>query len=548
LLNELSWVRSPYGDGSSPERLDFHALRWAVDLFDAFDATTNRNYLSAGLSLVQQWIRECLDCEDGENVWSDHATALRAIVLCQAWIRGHLSGLLDTADSRFLFEAAARHAKKLKLDSFYRPDHDHGVTQAYAQFALGSCFRRAANASAWTAQGLARLERQMLDNVSTDGILKEHSPYYQLYVLQQFYAAHELAPHTGRSFSSAFRDRLARMAAAGAVMTKPDGTLPALGDTSKHSPIVIDPARVLKTVRAADSSASTNGRLWTVGGCAVFRSGHAVGEPAADERFLMLRLANFEMPHHHHDLLSFEFYAHGDDLIVDSGGPFQYAHPTRTRYFTAPAAHNVILIEGLEQKPVERARIVRAESTAEHDILVAEHTVSTGAAHTRMLCFVRSGYIVLLDVVTCASPRIVRSLLHFNPALDATLDDNGVRTSRSGAGPTVSVLPLHGREVSATLMRGQEAPMQGWVCTGPGQMTPGTVLEYRTSGDLVVLACVIVAQSHRGSSAAKATVTGSLADSQAGIVIDFGDREDEIVLSPPWSVRIARSVTPRSAG
>jgi Heparinase II/III-like protein/Heparinase II/III N-terminus len=546
-IDELSWVADAYGTLSSLERLSFHSLRWSVDLFDAFDTTNDRNYLRAGLSLVNRWIQECLDCEDSDNIWSDHATALRAIVLCQAWHRGLGAELLDAETAQGLEEAAVRHARKLALSCFYRPDHDHGVTQAYAQLALGLCFRQAVKARAWTAQGVARLERQMHDNVSSEGILKEHSPYYQLYVLQQFYAAYELALAAGLSFSAQFVDRLSAMAAAAVISMKPDGTLAAFGDTSKSSHIVIDPASLLNTLAASDDHTETMARIWTEGGYALFRSGCNPAERVVDERFLMVRLATFPMPHVHNDVLSFEFYGHGDDLVVDSGGPFQYAESARTAYFTTVAAHNSIAIEGADQDPVGRARVISSESSPHHDVLIAELT-APGVVHTRALCFAHSGYLLLVDVITCSEPRTIRSRLHLNPALHATLEENCMRTRRSCNGPTVSVLPLHASTVTASLVRGERTPLQGWICSGEAQMTPGTVLEYRTSGEHVVFASVIVAEAPRTSSVAKATVTGNLAEFSATIVVDFGDHEDEITLSRPWSIRFARNITSHLIG
>jgi hypothetical protein len=538
-LDELSWVRDGYGNISSLDRLSFHSLRWAMDLFDAFDATQDSTYLHAGLSLVGQWIRECLDSEDVFNVWSDHATALRAIVLCQAW---HRRGkLLDSGAARQLREAAVRHAQKLALDCFYRPDHDHGVTQAYGQLALGLSFKHASAAPAWVTQGLARLECQMRDNVTSGGVLKEHSPYYQLYVLQQFYYAYEVGCSGGADFSPPYVERLSHMAQAAIETLKPDGTLSAFGDTAKASAIVIDPSSVLTALGASGSRFETGRRAWIEGGYAVFRSGHNPAERASDERFLMVRCANFPMPHLHDDLLSFEFSAYGDDLIVDSGGPFQYAHPARVSYFTRAVAHNTIVLDGADEVPLGSARIICRDSQPEGDVFVAERTAAPGVLHTRALCFVHTGYLVLIDTITSRAPRTIRSLLHLNPALDAVLEGTSLRSRRSSEGPRVSVVPLHGSDVAGSLSRGEETPLQGWVCTGMGRMMPGSVLEYRSSGTDVVLACVIAAERQPGS-AVRATVAGNLAEFSGRIAVDLGDDRHEIVLSSPWRIRIEKHV------
>jgi hypothetical protein len=381
----------------------------------------------------------------------------------------------------------------------------------------------------------------MRDNVTGGGLLKEHSPYYQLYVLQQFYYAYEVGRSAGVAFSRQYADRLSHMAEAAIITMKPDGTLPAFGDTSKASPIVIDSASVLTALGATAPRADPERRIWTEGGYALFRSGHNPAERPADERFLLVRWGNFPMPHLHDDLLSFEFYAWGDDLVVDSGGPFQYAHPARTGYFTRVAAHNTIAIEGANGDAVGSARIICCDSQPEGDVFAAERTMAPGVVHTRVLCFVHSGYLVVIDTIMSRAPRTIRSFLHLSPALDAVLEGGNLRTRRSSDGPRLSVVPLHGPGVQATLARGERAPLQGWICTGMGQMTPGSVLEYRSSGTQVMLASVIAAERQPGSNVT-ATLAGNLAEFSGRIAVNYGDRRDEIVLSRPWRIRIERNV------
>jgi hypothetical protein len=247
------------------------------------------------------------------------------------------------------------------------------------------------------------------------------------------------------------------------------------------------------------------------------------------------------MPHLHDDLLSFEFSAYGDDLIVDSGGPFQYAHPARVSYFTRAVAHNTIVVDGADEAPPGSARVICCDSQPEGDVFVAERSAAPGVVHTRAFCFVHCGYLILIDTITSAAPRTIRALLHLNPALDAVLEGSSLRSRRSSEGPRVSVVPLHGSDVATSLSRGEETPLQGWICTGMGQMMPGSVLEYRSSGTHVVFASIIAAERQPGS-AVRATAAGNFAEFSGRIAIDFGDHRHDIVLSSPWRIRIEKHV------
>jgi len=74
-----------------------------------------------------------------------------------------------------------------------------------------------------------------------------------------------------------------------------------------------------------------------------------------------------------------------------------------------------------------------------------------------------------------------------------------------------------------------------------GQMMPGSVLGYRSSGTHVVFASIIAAERQPGS-AVRATAAGNFAEFSGRIAIDFGDHRHDIVLSSPWRIRIEKHV------
>jgi hypothetical protein len=231
--------------------------------------------------------------------------------------------------------------------------------------------------------------------------------------------------------------------------------------------------------------------LYPGGGCAFLRSGWGAHGPVRDERYAAIRTATFPTTHLHRDLLSFELYAYGSDLVVDSGGPFGYGSPLREQYFVGSPVHNVVLVDGGEL-PCGAARIVRWTPDPGREILVAEHEPAPGVAHRRYLLFVRHRYWVLVDRLGSGNTHVYEQIFHLEPGLKPTAAGLAITTASAAGGATVRIVPVLEAGLGLTLRRGQDSPPQGWVCVGANQRVPGSVAIYRASATDTVLAVVII--------------------------------------------------------
>lgn len=546
---DLSWLRDPFGERSSLERLRFHALEWVEDLLLAHERVGDPRYLEVARDLSARWISECLFTEGSHNVWSDHGTALRAIILCRLWAAYRRHPAPDPRFLAALLAALARHGARLAYDGFYRPEHNHGVTQAYALLAIGLLFPPLPQGFEWAALGRSRLEAQMADNVSMEGLHREQSPYYHFYALRHFWCAQRLAEVYGSAFSEGFRARLEAMLTAGAYLVKPDGRLCALGDTSRTSPCLADgellsaeAAGPLRYVRSRGQGGQPPGPpsvVFADGGYAVLRSGWGGREAPEDERYLVVRLSTFPTAHMHRDALSFEFYGYGDDLLVDSGGPYRYADPLRSAYFLATRAHNTVAVDGRDQA-VGRGRVLAWHGMPEYDLLLAEHRCAPGVRHRRTFLFVRPRYVIVMDRLVGAVDHGYAQYFHLNPALEATVEGGEVATRHPAGGPTVRIRPLLSAASATAMWRGAVDPHQGWVCGGEGEMVPGGVVEYRARGTEATFAVLLLAEPAGSRSVVEARGEGDVLRGPAAFQVDVDGVHDEIVLGPLGEVRFSR--------
>jgi hypothetical protein len=551
-IETFSWSHASLNEKPSISRFLFHCLDSVRELVEAYNLTGDRAYLDRAKAVASRWIYECLYLERPEQIWDDHITALRAIVLCQLWVACLSANPYSPEFMQQLLSAILRHAERLAQKGFYRRGHNHGVTQAYALLALSLLLPSIPEASSWVELGRVRLEQQMAENVSQEGMHREHSPYYHLFVFNQFLYAYEFGLAHGIEFSQAFTDRLRKMLLCGAYLLKPNGTLIALGDTCKSSPLLVNAedvpewfskARERYLYSVSGGSAGTQPEENSIhlpdGGVALLRSGWGTERKFEDECFLAVRTRTFDTSHIHRDQLSFELYAYGDDLIVDSGGPYGYGEPMR-EFFLSTAAHNTVVVDGKEQG-IGKAKVLKWRTSSIFDLLVAEQRSYPGVVHRRVVLFVRPDYFLILDRLEAEDRHAYAQFLHLNPGLNARCDNLAVTTTSPSHGPTVQIIPLLEPGLAVKVHQGADQPMQGWVCVGERQKVVNTVVEYQRLGCTEEFAVLLVPQPPGISTAVRARLEEFTVSRDRRILIVLGKRQDEIVISKDGRVTVSRA-------
>jgi len=553
-IEKLSWRRSPFGGTGSMDRLLFHSLYWVQELLEAYHETRLEEYLEQAKRITGKWISECLYAEKEDVLWDDHGTALRAITLCRLWgvsLAGEPVGAPFMGD---LLSALERHARKLAHPLFYRPGHNHGVVQAYALLAVGLLLPNHPDSIGWVRSGLSRLEKQMAENVSPEGVHREHSPAYHFFVLRHFLCAFDLARSHGRSFSAVFQVRLRKMIRCGAHFVKPDGMLPPLGDTPRTSP-----ERITKEELTAWSGRAVEEYLYSIssgregrppessgvffpgGGVAIFHSGWGENIPVVEEHYLAYRVSTYDTSHKHRDVFSFDLYAYGSDLIVDSGGPYRYGDKER-KYFLSTSAHNTVVVDDADQR-IGESRVHRWVHTSAFDLLDAEHQNYPGVRHRRALFFLRPDYYILLDRIESDRPHRYSQLFHFRPSLRVEIDGNAVYTADPSGGATVKLVPLSVSDLGFLLHRGSLDPRRGWVCTGDQEMAPASVVEYQRSGRSAVFAVLIVPEPPGRRRQVHAVIEGDPFLGDICVQVNIDGRRDEIQILHSGEATFRRMAT-----
>jgi hypothetical protein len=471
--------------------------------------------------------------------------------MCQLWVVCRFARAEDAEFMREVISAVLRHGRRLEHERFYRANHNHGITQAYALIVAGCLFPWLPEASNWVNLGRLRLERQMFENVSDEGMHREHSPYYHFYVFNQFLYAYQFGAAYGIEFSQQFVDRLKKMLRCAAYILKPNGTLPAIGDTCMTSPILLRPEDVMELFSEASRMylysytagvegirPEANSLLLKEAGVAVLRSGWGSERPFQDEVFATIRTCTFNTSHIHRDQLSFELYAYGGDLIVDSGGPYAYGDPLR-EYFLSTSAHNTVVVDGRNQD-VGVAGTVDWCTTNAFDLLVVEQRSYPTVVHRRTIIFVRADYFVVIDRLYGDALHTYTQLFHLSPSLTAHLKGRTISTTRQSTGPTIQIISLIEEGLTVDLQIGINDSAKNWVCQGEAKRVPNTVVAYQQIGSRAEFAVLLVPQPFGASIPVCAKMEDSAISNGRRIRVTMAEYRDEIFIDKNNKVTVSR--------
>ncbi|MBI2620373.1 MAG: heparinase II/III-family protein, partial [Ignavibacteriales bacterium] len=138
--------------------------------------------------------------------------------------------------------------------------------------------------------------------------------------------------------------------------------------------------------------------------------------------------------HGHLDTLSFELWAHGAPLIVDSGTYAYTFDPKARKQFQSVRAHNTIIVDGREPAEFVTLWGLRADQTrprvllwepGESPSLEAEYHCGPSIVHRRRVLLTREPFrLEVTDKVYGNGTHDVELFLHFHPDVAVSLKND----------------------------------------------------------------------------------------------------------------------------
>jgi len=435
--------------------------------------------------------------------------------------------------ARFL-KALLQHGRHIADNLEYSDNNgNHYLSNGAGLLFLGVLLPDLAEAGAWRRKGEEIVWGEIERQVFADGVDFEQGIGYQGLVLEFWYSCVLLCQRNRIAVPLHMIDRLQRMFEFTYAYTRPDGTFPQIGDNDDGRLAGIDDEppgshrRHLAIGRAMFSRPqwldaagdAVESAVWLIGP-SVLSPSRGPGSPKSaafrqggfyvmrsDDAVMVVDAGEVGMRgiggHGHNDVLSFDLWAAGAPLLVDSGTYTYTADPTARQAMRSTAAHNALRVDGEETSRLggqrwlwqiandARPRVLEWTSTPAVDVLEAEHDgyrrLPRPVMHRRRIVFDKHGPSWdIEDVVEGAGEHLVE--LFFHPAVVPEFEGGTVRLTA----PRGDLLLVPPRGMALR----QE---QGWISRAYGQRDPATVLVYAVRAPLPLRLTTLLALAPPGT-------------------------------------------------
>jgi hypothetical protein len=489
----------------------------------AFWLTGDERYAAEFVAETTDWI--------GANPFSqgvNWACAMDVALRAVSWIWGFhfFAGSEACRDrefrSRFLRglflhgQFIVKHLEKADLNG------NHYLCDGVGLVFLGTFFPRARAARAWLALGRSIVEQEIFTQTTPDGVDFEQSTAYHRLVLEAFLTSYVLLRLHGEDPPADCWARLERMCEFVAAYTKPNGRAPLVGDADDGRVQMLGEQERNDHRYLLSSGAILFGRrdfksvagrcweetFWLVGADAPDRFRglpDAVLERRsaafADGGFYVLQTRDAHLfvdcgevgfggrgGHGHNDILSFELFLNGFNVVTDCGSYLYTASREWRNHFRSTARHNSVQIDGEElnrfiapdalwQLRYDAEPVGAALGPGERvDCFRGSHRgyqrLVPPVSHTRWCLLDKDQPRVLVrDRVDGDGQHEVLWRFHLDPAVTADRDGYDVRLSCDNQAVWLMPAPDAG-PLSLSLER-------GWVSPGYGVKLPTTVVVWR---------------------------------------------------------------------
>lgn len=342
------------------------AALWLYNLhyFDDLNARGAPARQALHQSLLQRWIRENPPAMG--IGWEPYPVARRLV----NWIKWQLRG----ADAHApLDDSLAVQARWMARNLEFHLGGNHLLADAKALCFAGWYFT-GPEAEGWRSIGTRLLERELAEQVLSDGGHYERSPMYHAATLEDLLDVLNLLAAYGQPAPAAWLDTATRMARWLDVLTQPDGEPAFFNDTAcgiaptrdeladyagRLALPPVAPAPDFAVLPDSGYVRARRGAAWLACDCAPLGPDYL---PA----------------HGHADTLSFEFSLDGQRVLVNSGTSLYGESAERVRQ-RGTAAHNTVVVDGQDSSEVwsgfrvaRRARVLGLQARDSHESAVIE--------------------------------------------------------------------------------------------------------------------------------------------------------------------------------
>ncbi len=349
---KLLWKENP--SGSLNWEFNFLALDILRSVSEAYAQTGDERYLVKGEKLIRDFVRNNFNAGalPSRYSWYDHAVAYRTIHSIDFWPNWLKQEKRNRNFVPVMLELTWRHANYLVNNSNYSKTTNHGMFANIALLRIALAFPEFRDAKKWRELAIRRMEDQVRDNFTREGIHKEYSPSYHILTSKLLIRFRKDCRSDRRAMlSMKFKVVLDKIIDIIPYLFHPDGGLALIGDSSESTakewlesfPVRNPHLKFVATGGKKGRPPKKESIVFEQARIFVMRSGWGETRSYRDESYLIADYSPCGKAHNHDDFMSFEMCSKGFRWITDLG-PYSYKNSDPIRkYIISSTAHNVII-------------------------------------------------------------------------------------------------------------------------------------------------------------------------------------------------------------
>lgn len=366
----------------------------------------------------------------------------------------------------------------------------------------------------WEALARRGLEAEALKQNTADGVNKEQAIYYQHEVMDMMLLCHHIGAANGAGFSTAYLERLEKLAEFVAALMDVSGNVPMTGDADDAQMVRLsyeDGWSPYRSLLASCALLFNRGDLkskaghlddknrWLFGAAGVARWNALANAPeqpvlafpeggyyllgknfgATDEVRIVIDCAPLGYlsiaAHGHADALAFTLSAGGDELLIDPGTYAYHTQKIWRDYFRSTAAHNTVQVDGQDQSEIggnfmwlrkANAKALIHSPSGPEQVFEGEQDgyrrLADPVLHRRKLQFdANCNALVVKDILECRGEHDIALHWHFAESCQVETEGADVVVNSQHSGLRMQC--LFGDMSKPELLRCSEAPIGGWI-------------------------------------------------------------------------------------
>ena len=505
-----------------------------VRLGQAYWFTGDEKYAGEFVDQVIDWIEQNPP-QFGVNWVCTMDVAIRVV----NWLWGYYffkdSSLLTQEFYLAFFKSLLAHGRHImnNLEWSEELTSNHYLSNIVGLVYLGILLPEFKEAQQWRELGLQELEKEMFKQVYPDGVNFEASVSYHRLVTELFLSAVLLVQRNGHTFGRPFLNCLEKMLEFTLYVTKPDGTVPFIGDNDngrihrlkvwgKQEREWADHRYLLAigaTLFEREDFAQAAGDQWEEAIWFLGEESLAFKRKVAAKGLLPLHLKsrafvdaglyilrnddlylivnaglngqNGHGGHAHNDTLSFELYTNGQTWIADPGTYIYTADYEARNRFRSTAYHNTVMVDGQEHTDFDPNELFRLPSslvprvmewTADEGIGIVDCEYSADGDWTHRRRVYTSQQIqgaIIDDAISGTGRHTLLASFHVPPSVQVIyISDNKVIYR--------SVLGTYAVLLQTLNCRGKFLQEKSWSSPFYGQKLQASVVRYQVEGLLPI--------------------------------------------------------------